>query len=433
MAQGNFIQEKIMPAAGKMQNNTYVSAITQGMMGTMPVLMGGAVLQLFYSFPITAWQTFLQNIGLYQLLTTCVDIFNLTAIYMAFAIGKTLAEKKGVDAFQGGVITLLCFLLVTPLTTDANGSTAILTSYLGAQGVFTAMIVALIAPSIFAWVVKKNWVLQLPPSVPNFVADSFKMVPPAFLTVIPFIALRGAFGMTSYASFTGFIYAILQAPLTGVGNTLGGHLILIVVCCLLWWCGIHGTLVVITMLIVLTQPALLENIAAVNAGQAAPHLLSYMTIFCVLQFLGGPGCLFGLYVNMLRAKSERFKAQGKISFIPGMFNIIEPTVYGLPICLNPILLIPFVLTPVIVYILMYLCLTIGIFTTPTVNLAVMVMPGPIVGFLLGGGPMLGVFMIAMCALSCVIYYPFFKVLDNQALEQEKQIAAQQAAEAETAQ
>lgn len=416
----SFLQTKILPAANAMQNNIYVSSITQGMMGTMPILMGGAILQLIYSLPITPWQNFLNNIGLYGLLATTVNICNLFAIYMVFSIGRILGEKKNVDGFQAGLISLLSFMIITPFTTDEAGNTLINTSFLGAQGVITAMLIALIAPSIFAFVIKKNIMIKMPDAVPEFVSKSFEIIPPGLITMIPFIALRGIFGMTAYGSFTQFIYSIIQTPLTGVGNSLGGHLILLLAASLLWWCGIHGTLVVYPMIMALMQAPLLANIDAVNAGNPAPYLLSFMTMFLVLQFIGGPGCMFGLYIDMaFFSKSERFKAQGKISLIPGIFNIIEPTVYGMPVVLNPILLIPFAGLPLVVYLALYLCLKIGLFTTPVVNLAVMVMPGPIVGFLLGGGIGLGIFCILACVLSAVVYMPFFKVLDRQALKEEK--------------
>lgn len=424
MAKSNVLQEKILPLAGKMQNNMYISSITQGMMGTMPVLMGGAILQLIYSLPITPWTNLLKSCGLYELLSTAVNICNLFAFFMVFAIGKTLGEKKGVDPFHTGLISLLSFLLITPLTTTEAGATVINTSYFGAQGVITAMLVALVAPSIFAFIVKKHLIIKLPEAVPEFVSNSFANIPPALITIVPFIALRGIFAMTSFGSFTDFIYAMIQTPLTSVGNTFAGHLILLFVCCLLWWFGIHGTLVVYPIMMTIMTAPLLANIEAANQGQAAPYLLSMMTFFMVLQFIGGPGCMFGLYVDMaFFSKSERYKAQGKVSLIPGLFNIIEPTVYGMPVVLNPILLIPFLGLPLIVYTLMYLCLNIGLFTTPVVNFGVMVMPGPIVGFLLGGGIGLGIFLILMCVLSVIVYLPFFRVLDSQALKEEKKITA----------
>lgn len=413
------LQDGLLRVAGIIQNNIYVSSISQGMMSTMPVLMGGALIQLIYSLPITPWVEFLQNIGIYDLLTGVVDVCNLTGVFMSFAIAKTLGEKKGVDAFQAGVISLLCFLLVTPMGMTEAGAKYIDTSYLGAMGVITAMLVALTAPTIFAFIIKRNLVIKLPESVPVFVSNTFKIIPPALLTIVPFIALKGILGASAYGSVTDFIYAMLQVPLTSVGNSLGGHLILLFFMTLMWWCGVHGTLVILPFMQALMMAPLLENIEAVNAGLSAPNTLSFMTFFTVVQFIGGPGCLIGLVVCLaFFSKSERYRAQGKISLVPGIFNIIEPTVYGLPVVLNPILLIPFLGLPLVVQLLMYLCLQLGLFATPVVNMSVMVMPGPIVGFLLGGGVGLGVFCLLACLLSIIVYYPFVKLLDRQELKEE---------------
>ena len=149
MSEKKSFVEKLMPAVGKMQENIYVSSITGGMMNAMPVLMASAIFQLIYSFPIPAWTNFLQSIGLYGLLTTVVDVCNLTALFIVFGIGRTLGDKKGVDGVQCGLAALLCFLIITPLDVLETG-TYISTSSLGAQGIFTAIIVALVAPSLYA-------------------------------------------------------------------------------------------------------------------------------------------------------------------------------------------------------------------------------------------------------------------------------------------
>ena len=422
------LMEKIMPVVDGMQKNIYVSSITNGMMGTMGVMMASAIFQLIYSFPITPWTNFLQSIGLYSLLTTVVNICNLTAIFMVFNIGRTLGEKKGVDGIQTGLASLLCFLIITPLEEVAGdfGSTIYInTSWLGAQGIFTAMIVALIAPTLYAFCINHNIVIKLPAAVPEFVSKNLSGIPSALATVVPFVAIRGIFEMTAWGSFTSFIYSMIQTPLSGLGNSLPAHLAAVAICCFLWWCGVHGTLVVLGAAMAVWSTATIQNLTAFNAGEPIPFLLSSVTFFLILQFTGGPGCLFGLYVNMaFFSKSERFKAQGKLSLVPGFFNIIEPTVFGVPVVLNPVLLVPFVGLPVVCYILYYVLASIGIIGVPAVNLTVMVLPGPIAGFLLGGGISLGIFMLAILALSVVVYYPFFKVLDNQALKEEQALAAQ---------
>ena len=426
MANNTGFVKKITKTAGKIQNNLVISSITQGMMSTMGVLMGSAIINILINLPIGPWNEFLANIGLLTPLNEVVQIANCIGIFMSFGIGKTISEKMGVDnPLSGGTIALFSFLICTPLNTNVTETATSYTislDYLGAQGVITAMLVGVCAGALFTKMSKTKLRIKMPASVPPFVAQSFENLPSFLVTIIPFVILRIIFGATSYGCFTAFINSVLQVPLTAVGNSLGGHLVLLAAACLLWWLGMHGTLIIYPALMVLTYAPLTENIAAVAAGGTAPNLLSFMTIMAAVQFIGGPGCLFGLYIDMaFFTKSERYKTQGKLQLVPGLFNVIEPAVYGLPIVLNMLLLVPFVVLPLVVYVLMYICLNLGLFTSP-ILMASSFLPGPILGFLAGGGVGFGIFIIAMCLLSCVVYYPFVKVMDRQALEEEKGLA-----------
>ena len=413
-----------MKFAGKFQNNLIVSSITQGMMSTMGVLMTSAIINILINLPIQSWKDLLTNTGIMAPLSQIVTILNMVGIFMVFGIGRSLADKKGANGVEAGVLALMCYLIVTPLMTDSNGANFISADLLGAQGVITAMLVGILSALLYCRMSKTKLKIKMPDSVPPFVSASFENIPGLVVTCIPFIIVRMIFNATTYGSFTGFINTAIQGPLTSVGNTFTGQLVLIVVACLLWWLGMHGTLIIYPAIMVVAYAPLLENINAVAAGQAAPHLLSMMTIFSVVQFIGGPGCLFGLYVDMaMFSKSERYKAQGKLQLVPGLFNVIEPTVYGLPVVLNFTLLAPFVLLPVLVFVLQYLCLKAGLFTTP-LTMASSFLPGPILGFLASGGIGFGVFICAMCLLSCVVYYPFVKIMDKQELENEKKEAVQ---------
>ena len=189
---------------------------------------------------------------------------------------------------------------------------------------------------------------------------------------------------------------------------------------LLWWVGIHGTSVVLSVMMVIWMEPAITNLNNYMAGEPVTLVTTYMFFFVFCQFIGGPGCLFGLTCDMaIFAKSERFKAFGKVCFVPGMFNIVEPVIFGFPIVLNPIMFIPFILTPLVFMIIGYLLMVTGVVNIPALMLSVMTIPGPIAGFILGGGISLGIMIVIMCLLSCIIYYPFFKICDNQALEAEK--------------
>lgn len=412
-------QMKMMKTANKVQNNYVISSITQGMMSTMGVLMAGAIINIIVNLPIPAWTNVLSSIKLLEPLQAIVTLLNCVSIFMTFGIARVAAEKRGVgNPVEAGILGLMCLLIVTPIT-NVEGANYLSMDILGAQGVITAMIVGVLAGYLYSRLSKTKLKIKMPDSVPPFVSQSFENLPSLFVTVVPFIIVRVIFGMTAAGSFTAFVNQMIQGPLTLVGNTLGGHLILLVACSLLWWLGMHGTLIIYPALMIVLYAPLVENITAISMGQAAPNLLSMMTMFSIIQLIGGPGCLFGLFVDMaFFTKSERYKAQGKLQLVPGLFNIIEPAIYGLPIVLNFTLLLPLVLLPVLIYVLMYMALKMGLFTTPII-MASSFIPGPIAGFLAGGGLGFGVFIILACVLSCVIYYPFVKIMDAQQLKVEQ--------------
>lgn len=416
MASSNSFQKKVMKFASKVQNNYIISTITQGLMSCMGILMAGAVINILVNLPIPGWSTLLGNIGLLDPLNQIVQLLNCVAIFMSFGIAKVAAEKKGnANPVEAGVIGIICFLIITQIT-YVEETKYINMDALGSQAVITAMIVGVSAGYLYHKLSLTKLKIKMPASVPPFVAASFENIPALVISTLPFIIIRIVFGLTPFGSFTTFINTVLQIPLVSVGNTLVGHCIILVVCSLLWWLGMHGTMVVMPALYVIAMAPLYENIEAITQGLQAPNALSFMTIMMVIQAVGGPGCLFGLFVDMaFFTKSERYKAQGKLQVIPGMFNIIEPAVYGLPIVLNFTLLLPMLILPVVIQILMYVGIKIGIMGTP-IALANGFIPGPILGFLAGGGLGFGIFIVLACILSCVVYYPFVKIMDAQQLK-----------------
>ncbi|KUP25913.1 PTS transporter subunit EIIC [Paenibacillus sp. DMB5] len=411
------VQENLMKVTGKIQSNNYVTAVTHGMVGSLSILIGGSVLNLLVNLPIPGWSDLLTSIGIYEVLTAVVKIFQLTAVIMCFNVAYALAKFKGVDRLQSGIISIMCLLITIPISTTGSGAEAFELTFLNAQGVFTAMITGLLATTIFAFIIHKKIVFRMPESVPEYVRNTFNIVPPAFLTVIPFIILRGILEHTSFGTFPGLVNSIITLPLQALGNNLIGHMVFLAASSILWWFGVHNMPIMVSAYI-LTLPAMTENINAAMSGQAPIHMLSWETFKITGQYLGGPGCLIGLFICMLLfTKSERYKVQSKLQFIPGLFNITEPANFGIPIVLNPTLLIPFVLVPQIIEVALYFCLKAGLFTTPVVMLTDYI-PGPIGGFLFGSGLGAGFFMIAASIFSIICYYPFVKMMDKVALKEE---------------
>ena len=159
--------------------------------------------------------------------------------------------------------------------------------------------------------------------------------------------------------------------------------------------------------------------AAIAAGKAATHI----GVEPFLQWfvhIGGSGATLGLAILFcVKAKSKYGKTLGRTTILPSIFNINEPMIFGAPIVLNPMLLIPFIIIPLI-------CATIAWIATSMhlVNCAVTIapwtLPGPIGAYLACGGDWrAAVLNIILIIISVIIYYPFFKMYDNELLAEEK--------------
>src|SRR5699024_6161117 len=119
------------------------------------------------------------------------------------------------------------------------------------------------------------------------------------------------------------------------------------------------------------------------------------------------------------SKSAYLKALGRTSFIPAVFNINEPLVFGTPIVLNPVMMIPFIITPLILGTISWFATTLGLIN-PVVTLASWTLLGSIVDYFATGGDLRAALLsVILIVLSFAIYYPFFRIYDNNLLLEEE--------------
>lgn len=163
-----------------------------------------------------------------------------------------------------------------------------------------------------------------------------------------------------------------------------------------------------------------ENADAFANGVAATNLPNIFTEQFLQWFvwIGGAGGTLALVVLFLTSKSSYLKSLGKLSFLPGLFNINEPIIFGAPIVMNPILGIPFILAPMVTTTLSYF-LTI----TDVVPMMALRLPfsmiSPIAAWMsTDWSIMAGVLVVINFVITLVIYYPFFKVFEKQQMEKE---------------
>lgn len=417
----SFMERYFVPFADKISSNKYLKSISSGSMSLLGVIMLGSIFTVIGNISWGPYQDFLTSTNIGTVINFIPDYtIDLLALYMAFSVAYNACEIFGIKerALNTGLISLVSFLLLTPLNTSAlEGSTFLDCSFLGARGVFVALIVALITTKIMKFFVDKNITIRMPKGVPAMVTNSFVSLVPAAVIVVLFGAVKLGFSFTQYATVNQFIYAFLQQPLQSLTGSLPAFLVLILIAQILWFFGVHGSMTVLPILFPIFLGYLAENSAAAAAGQALPNAINFGLYD--LACLGGAGATIGLVIVMFFfSKSNRYKKLARIVLPCGLFGVNEPVIFGMPLMLNVMMLIPFLVTPVVIVTLGYGLISMGIIT-PTIGVLGAGSLPPLVHGIVQGSLSFGVYEIFATLLSMMIYYPFFKVLDNQALQEEQ--------------
>lgn len=424
------IGDTIAPIATKMTSNRYLSAIKEGFFGSTPILIAGLIFLLFTSLPFNGYAEFMTNIfgkkWMDFFYLPYQASFNLMSIYVVVGMARSLSKYYKVDEKLAIALSFVGIFVLTPLIFTADGAKGLPLDNFAAKGLFVCMIATAISIEIYRFCAQKGITIKMPDSVPQNVSNAFAAVIPAFAIILLFDVLRTLFAMTDFGSAQQFIFTILQQPLQSLGGTLPATFIALLVESVIWCFGIHGSSIVSSVMNPIWYALSAENLAAVEAGIAMPNIVNYQFISFFVK-LGGVGATLSLTLLCLfKSKSDQYKALGKLGIGASLFNINEPIIFGFPIVLNPMMMIPFVLSNVTVGVVTYVAIWSGL--VPYINGVNLPYTIPVVisGFMLCGwrGALLQVVLLLITGL---IYYPFFKAQDKQAYleeQEQKKLASQ---------
>lgn len=428
------LESKLMPIAKLIGKNKYLISIRDGFLLSMPLLVVGSMFMLISNFPIQAWMDLLSNtnfagapISSYFSNVTNAT-FSVMAIFIIIGIGYNYAKHEKTNQIFGAAIAILSWFVLMPFTTaytpegasEAVNIASVPLEWVGSKGIFIGILCAFVSVKIYKWVETKDWTIKMPKGVPPTVEQSFAALIPVAVVISVFFIIRVLFSLTPWGDAFDFVYKILQIPLQKVGDSLGAMLGIYLFAHILWLFGIHGTNITDSVFRPILYALSAENLAALQAGQALPHIINVQFQDLFATYGGGGSTLSLLIAMFFFCKSKRIKELGKISIIPGIFGINEPVIFGLPIVLNPMIAIPFILVPMINILISYITMFIGM--VPICNGVIMPWTTPpiISGFLSSGwqGAILQIFLIA---LGVVVYYPFIKAIDMQYIKDEAEV------------
>ena len=434
--------------------NKYLNAIKNGFQNFMPATISGAIGVLWTNVLVN------ESTGLGALWPPIMALKVLNPIFAAMqyatisciTIGVTMlvaseiAEANGETGPYPAVLGFILWMMVTPtsfaakdlsasyidakgishgfslgqfinvtgeaakhkITADSFSYSGIMSSYTGATGLFTGLIVAIVGMELYNMFRKNDSLkIKMPEQVPPGVARAFEVLIPTCLTAIVVGAVGLVCQLATGAELNAFIFNVVQKPLqTLIGDNIFAVAILYVIISLFWCVGIHGNNMVAAVKEPIFRPLLYANTAAYTAHHDIPYVMN-LTMLQMFAEFGGSGVTIGLVIAILIfSKREDNRTIAGISIVPGLFNINETMTFGIPLVLNPILDIPFILAPVATIVIGYILVSSGF--CPKIVLEVpWTMPPVILGFLAtGGSPMGAISQLIVVAASVLIYVPF---------------------------
>lgn len=423
-------EKNLVPVAAKIGGQRHLISIRDGFIAILPLTLAGSLAVLLNVF-LRDIPAALGKTGFVEAMTPIINIngqvwwatIAMMALVFSFTLAYNLGKNGGVDGLPAGVVGLMIFIATTPqevLTSAINGDQTVLQSvYLGSTGLFTSIIFIVVLMELYVWIIKRNITIKMPESVPPAVSKAFVAVIPG--VVVVYLSAIISLGITDLASMpvNNLISEVIQKPLLQLSQGYPAVLFITILTQVLWFFGLHGMNILAPIYESIWTTAQNQNISDIQQ-QLEPTYMWVRASFDVYAMVGGSGMTIGLIASMfMLGKREDTRTIAKIGLAPGIFNINEPMVFGVPIVLNPIYLIPWVIVPAVTVTIGYVATYIG-FAGPVIAGPPWVTPGVLSAFIATGGSIGAAITAAGCIVVAVVMWaPFVVLAEKEAEKQER--------------
>ena len=406
-----WLNKYVVPPLTALSENTWLSAIRAGMVSVVPLTIIGGLFIIISFLPVSGWDKIVQPyLGLLQVPVTAT--FGLLSVFVCFAIGYDLGKRFKQEAIVSATIATLIFLMIQLRLGAKPQDIAFSMDNLGSKGLFTAILIALVAVRVQKFFTDHNIVVKLPENVPPIVYESFLSLIPLFFLVVVFWIIRFVLGVD-----IDHLVQIAFKPLVFALNTLPGILFYAFLVTLLWSVGINGDNAMDAIVAPIFLQYLTANVEAMTQGLPLPYATAY-GFFTAFVNVGGTGATIALALVMWNSKEPGYRKVSRLSLPTQIFQINEPIFFGFPIVLNPVFMVPYILNALILTASTYLLMQWGVIHKPFVN--VPWTTPPIIGHYLvtGGDWKAAVWGAVSIAIAMAVYYPFAKGAERQRLKAE---------------
>lgn len=413
----DLIEQRLTPAANIITRNQHITAMRDGFSLAMPFVIVGSLMVplLFPPFAISSASR-LGHVYLLlrpMLLPTFELTLGLVALIVAFGASASLAKQYQLPERLCGLTGCLSFLLFIGFRD--NGATNI---FLGGMGLFTALISSAYSIEIIRFFYKRGWCIRLPEEVPVMTRNGFQLLMPLLVIMLSISVMNAVMLQTTGQILPQLIGEALR-PLIVASDTLTAVLISLFLCNLLWFVGIHGALIITGIMNPFWLTYLFENQRALAAGEAVLTHIYLQGFWDFYLLIGGIGSTLPLVFMAMRSRSRQLKSVGKIGLLPSLFNINEPILFGFPVIMNPVFLLPFVFVPLINACIAWYLTQLGVLDRAVAMLP-WSMPSPLGAAWSANGSWKNMCMCLFAFFNAwMLYRPFFKVHERQLMQLEK--------------
>lgn len=405
----DWLSDSFAPKMNEVSANPWVSGVSSALMRVLPFILVGS-LGFFYSvfrsyIPVLpdAWKLIQFSFG-------------LLTLFLAFLVPYQTMEKHKLTRYQvtGGLTSIsVLIMLLNPVFSD-NGIISFSFDRLGASGMLVAFACGLFVSLIFYLYSKLN-VLADNDSLPDFIKEWINQIIPITCTLL--------IGLVSCFYFKLDIYGLILAlfsPIAAFGQTLPGLILIVFIPTFFYSMGISSWL-----FSPVQQPIFMAgitaNIALVAAGNPATNIVTSETVYtAALIMMGGTGATLCLNILMIRSKSKKLSTLGKVCIGPSIFNINEPVIFGAPIALNPLMMVPMWINGLTGPIIVWFAMRSGLMHIPEKMIQVGQIPAPFSSVMVTQDiRAVGVYVV-LFVIYLATWYPFFKAYEKQCLIEEQE-------------
>ena len=420
-------------------SNPYLCAVRDGLTHTLPVIVAGTFAILLNSFPLPVYQELMGSFfgEHWKLFGGYIynGTFGLLSIIMALSIGHSLCEDYNshypLDRLTPAIFSFVVFSSVMATMEPVSAGTAFEMRWLGVHGLLLAIISAVFSSYLFRFFLRIDCLRISVHAGSNSMAinQALAAMFPAVLTISVFAGYKASMYFYGIPSPNEAIYKLLTQSFSSLGGqSLSTANFYGFIRHFLWFFGIHGSNVLEPIMQEVYVSALKLNIELKQAGVIdsrvfgsifqtfqkgdSPYAIFTKPFFDCYSSMGGAGCTFGLFIAcLLRHKSASARKVARISILPSLFNINEILLFGLPVVLNPVFLIPFVFVPIATTTVAYFAVVWGL-VPPTTHEVAWNIPIFINAYMATGSINAILLQLVNLCIATFIYIPFVKI-DNE--------------------